>query len=371
MFIALFPWGQEYDSQPQTFADYNDVAFAGEILTFAPGETEKIFSLDVFDDWEQENNEQVYVEASVVSGNAIIGDGLGVGTIIDDDFMPTVSISDAEMVEGDYQDYYNAPPVMEFVVSLDAPAHRPVSIDLSTVNYPLTVVKNLAIAYEDFYPIYDWTNLTFEPGETEKTLAIEIFPDEEFEPDEQFAVEIISAYGAEVGDGLGVGTIIDDDFTPVVSISDAEVLEGDRFQSTWMDFTVSLSGAFDEIVEVDVVGFIPWEPGSENTPGSFADSNDAVLTAQMLSFTPGETEKTFSIEVLGDLELESDEQIYADVAYVFSNNATIGDRTGVGTILDNEARKPQVSISDAVAVEGGVLKFTVELDRAVGRLRYP
>ena len=362
---SFIPWGQEYDSQPQTFADYNDVAFAGEILTFAPGETEKIFSLDVFDDWQEENNEQVYVEAFVVSGNAIINDGLGVGTIIDDDFMPTVSISDAEMVEGDYQDYYNAPPVMEFVVSLDAPAYHPVSVDLSTVNYPLTtIINNSASIYEDFYPLYDWMNLTFEPGETSKTIEIEINPDEEYEPDEQFAIEVTSVYGATVGDGLGVGTIIDDDFKPVVSISDAEVLEGDRFQSTWMDFTVSLSGAFDEIVEVDVVGFIPWKPESENTSGSFADYNDAVLTAQILTFTPGETEKTFSIEVLGDLELESDEQIYADVAYVFSNNVTIGDRTGVGTILDNEARKPQISISDALAVEGGVLEFTVELDRA-------
>ena len=273
------------------------------------------------------------------------------------------------MVEGDYQDYYNAPPVMEFVVSLNAPAHRPVFVDLSLVDYPLTTINNSASIYEDFYPMYDWMNLTFEPGETEKTLAIEIFPDDEYEADEQFAIEVTSVYGATVDDGLGVGTIIDDDFTPVVSISDAEVLEGDGSQSTWMDFTVSLSGAFDEIVEVDVVGFIPWELVSENTPGSFADYNDAVLTAQMLSFTPGETEKTFSIEVLGDLELESDEQIYADIAYVFSNNATIGDRTGVGTILDNEARKPQISISDAVAVEGEVLEFTVKLDRAVGRLR--
>ena len=355
---SFIPW------ELQNPAAYSDVAMMRQILTFAPGETEKIFSLDVFDDWEQENNEQIYVEASVVSGNAIINDSLGVGTIIDDDFMPVVSISDAEIIEGDYQDYYNAPPVIEFIVSLNAPAYHPVSVDLSTVNYPLTTINNSASIYEDFYPMYDWTNLTFEPGETEKTLAIEINPDEEFEPDEQFAIEVTSAYGATVGDGLGVGTIIDDDFTPVVSISDAEVLEGDEFESTWMDFTVSLSGAFDETVEVDVVGFIPWEQGAENTSGSFADYNDAVLTAQTLTFTPGETEKIFSIEVLGDLELESDEQIYADVAYVFSNNAAIGDRTGVGTILDNEARKPQISISDAVAVEGEVLEFTVELDRA-------
>ena len=357
---SFIPWELENP------AVYSDVAMMNQMLTFAPGETEKIFSLDVFDDGEQENDEQVYVEASVVSGNAIVSDGLGIGTIIDDDFMPTVSISDAEMVEGDYRDYYNAPPVMEFTVSLDAPAYHPVSIDLSTIDYPLTTISNPAIAYEDFYPIYDWTNLTFEPGETEKTLAIEIFPDEEYEPEEQFAVEIISAYGAEVGDGLGVGTIIDDDLKPVVSISDTEVLEGDESQSSWMNFTVSLSEAFNEIVEVDVVGFIPWEPISENTPNSFANYDDVVLTSEILTFTPGETKKIFSIEVLGDLELESDEQIYADLDYVFSDNATIGDGSAIGTILDNEARKPQVSISDAVAVEGEVLEFTVELDRAVG-----
>ena len=360
---SFIPWGQEYNSQPQSFADYNDVAMMGEILTFAPGETEKTFSLEVFDDWEEEADEQIYVEiGQIFSGNATIADGLGIGTIIDDDFMPVVSIDDAQMIEGDYEDYYNAPPVMEFSVSLNAPAYRPVSVDLSMVDYPLTTVTNPAIAYEDFYPMYDWMNLIFEPGETNKTIEIEINPDDEYEVEEQFAIEITSAYGATIGDGLAVGTIIDDDFKPVVSISDAEVFEGDRFESTWMDFTVSLSGSFDEKVEVDLVSFIPWEAEYENTP--LADYNDVVMTAQMLSFEPGEVEKTFSVEVLGDLELEADEQIYVDVAHVFSDNATIGDGSAVGTILDNEARKPQISISDAVAIEGGLLEFSVELDRA-------
>ena len=363
---SFIPWGQEYDSQPQAFVDYNDlVMIVGQRLAFAPGETEKVFSLDVFDDWEPEKDEQVYVEAFVVSGNATIGDGLAVGTIIDDDFMPTVSISDAEMVEGDYEDYYYAPPVMEFTVSLDAPAYHPVSVELSTVDYPLTIISNPAIAYEDFYPIYDWMNLIFEPGEISKTIEIEVHPDEEYEPDEQFIVEIVSAYGAAIGDGLAVGTIIDDDFMPVVSISDAQVLEGDEYESTWMDFTVSLSGAFNETVEVDVYSFIPWGQEYNSQPEAFADYNDVAMMGQILTFAPGETEKVFSVEVLGDLELEADEQIYAEVGYVLSNNATIGDRPGIGTILDNEARKPQVSISDAIATEGTMLKFTVELDRAV------
>lgn len=352
---------QEYNSLPQN-VDYNDVAMKSQILTFAPGETEKTFSLDVFDDWEPENNEQVYVKAVVVSGNATIEDGLAIGRIIDDDFVPTVSISDAEMVEGDYEDFYNAPPTMKFTVSLDAAAYYTVSVDLSTVDYPLTTIDRSASIYEDFYPLYDWTNLTFEPGETTKTIEVEVHPDEIYEPDEQFAVEVVSAYGAVVGDGLAIGTIIDDDFMPTVSISDAEVLEKDEFESTWIDFTVSLSAAFDETVEVEVYSFVPGE-NEYDSQAQVADYNDVAMTGQILTFTPGETEKIFSVEVLGDLELEADEQLYAEIAYI-SENATIGDRTGVGTILDNEARKPQVSISDAIAIEGMPLEFTVELDRA-------
>ena len=354
---------QEYNSLPQN-VDRNDVAMKGQILTFAPGETEKTFSLDVFDDSEPENNEQVNVKAVVVSGNATIDDGLAIGTIIDDDFIPTVSIADAEMVEGDYENFYNAPPTMKFTISLDAAAYHPVSVDLSTVDYPLTTIDNSASIYEDFYPLYDWTNLTFEPGETTKTVEIEVHPDEIYEPDEQFAVEVVSAYGAVVGDGLAIGTIIDDDFMPTVSISDAEVLEKDEFESTWMDFTVSLSAAFDETVEVDVYSFVPWEQEYNSQPQIVDYNRDFVLGGEVLTFTPGETEKIFSVEVLGDLELETDEQLYTKVTYI-SENATIGDRIGVGTIIDNEARKPQVSISDAVAIEGMSLEFTIELDRTI------
>ena len=357
----FIPWGEEYNNHRQNLADYNDADMIREMLSFAPGETEKVFSLEVYDDWEAENDEQVYVEIwNVSSNNVAISDRIGIGTILDDDFMPTVSISDATILEGDYEDF-NAPHVMQFNVSLDAPAYQPVEVNIDRVRYSVAAINNPADMYQDFYLMNDWRNLLFEPGETQKTIEVEIDPDNEFEPTEQFALEITHAYGATVGDGLGIGTIIDDDFKPVVAISDAEVLEGDGNESTWLEFAVSLSGVSDEVVEVDVQSFMPQSPAFSNS--SNADYNDVNFKKEILSFAPGETVKTFAVEVLPDYELEADEQIQAEVAHVYSNNATIDNRPAIGTILDDESRKPQLSISDATAIEGERLKFEIELNR--------
>ncbi|MGK7895659.1 MAG: Calx-beta domain-containing protein [Xenococcus sp. (in: cyanobacteria)] len=149
---------------------------------------------------------------------------------------------------------------------------------------------------------------------------------------------------------FGAIATIDEDIVPVVSISDAEVLEGDD-ESTWMDFTVSLSEASNETVVVNVQSDTSWTEENNVYPYNFGNYNDFSQTTEIISFAPGETEKTFSVEIYGDLELETDEQIFAKVDYILSDNAVIGEEVGIGTIFDNETNKPKLSISDGEAVE--------------------
>src|SRR5262249_39258873 len=56
---------------------------------------------------------------------------------------------------------------------------------------------------------------------------------------------------------------------------------------------------------------------------------------------------------------EPDESLFVKLSN--ARNATIADGTGVVTILDDGDAKPGISISDASAVEGDVLTFTVTL----------
>lgn len=149
---------------------------------------------------------------------------------------------------------------------------------------------------------------------------------------------------------------------PEVSISNSEVVEGD-FESSWLDFTVSLSEAATETVTVDLRSYSPLLSDHPPAPYSAADNSDFSSTTEIISFAPGETEKTFSVEVSGDLWLEGDEYIYAEIESVLSDNAEIENGLGIGVIIDNETAKPKLSISDAEAIEGNALEFTISLDR--------
>ena len=53
--------------------------------------------------------------------------------------------------------------------------------------------------------------MTFAPGETSKTVTVVVLGDTTPEANETFVLSLTSVSGGEVGDGLGVGTIRDDD----------------------------------------------------------------------------------------------------------------------------------------------------------------
>ncbi len=54
-------------------------------LTFAPGETQQVVSVELVDDDEQEGDETVWVWLNFPTGGAVLGDRQGVGAIMDDD----------------------------------------------------------------------------------------------------------------------------------------------------------------------------------------------------------------------------------------------------------------------------------------------
>lgn len=82
--------GQDYTAQTGT-------------LTFAAGETSKVVNIQVTGDTTVEANETLKLTLSSPAG-AVIKDGVAVGTIVNDDSttptLPTLSISDASVVEG-------------------------------------------------------------------------------------------------------------------------------------------------------------------------------------------------------------------------------------------------------------------------------
>src|SRR5207247_5310443 len=114
------------------------------------------------------------------------------------------------------------------------------------------------------------------------------------------------------------GTIQNDE--PRISISDVSKKEGKTGQTTLFTFTVTLSAAYDQAVTM-----------SYRTVDGTATTSDSDYVAKTgtLTFLPGETTKTITIEVKSDSKKEADEVFYLDL-FGLSSNRSEERRVGKG-----------------------------------------
>ena len=120
-------------------------------------------------------------------------------------------------------------------------------------------------------------------------------------------------------------TNLDDE--PRISISNVTRYEGNGKKTTLFVFTVTMSAAYDQPVTMSF-GI----PARRDTATS---DNDYVAKTGALTFAPGETTKTITIEIKGDSKQEANETFYLDLfgntdASVFTKNR------GIGTILNDD-----------------------------------
>jgi hypothetical protein len=117
---------------------------------------------------------------------------------------------------------------------------------------------------------------------------------------------------------------VDDE--PRISIGDVTKAEGKKGQTTLFTFTVTLSAAYDQAVTVS----FRTADGMATTRG-----DDYVGKTGTLTFAPGETTKTITIEVKGDNKREADEYFYLDL-FGNSGNSLFTNTRGIGTILNDD-----------------------------------
>lgn len=191
------------------YATANDTAIAGSdyiaksgTLNFSPGQTSKTFTVPILGDTLDEANETFKVNLSQAN-NATIADGQGVGTIIDNDdstpVLSQLSINDVSVTEGD-----SGSKNATFTVSLSAASTESISVDYGTGN-------GTATAGSDYTA--ESGTLTFAAGETSKTISVAVTGDTTVESDETFNVNLSNASNATIGDGQGVGTILNNDLS--------------------------------------------------------------------------------------------------------------------------------------------------------------
>jgi hypothetical protein len=308
------------DGTASAGADYQ--AQSG-MLTFAPGETTKIIVVPVNGDRLAEPNEAFSINLSSPT-NAAIADQQGQGTIVDDD--PRVSINDVTMKEGN-----SGLTAFAFTVSLSVAYDVPVTVAYATADGSATAGSDYQAASG---------TLTIPAGQTSGTITVPVNGDRLPEPNKTFFVNLSNLNYGVIADGQGVGNIVDDE--PRISISDVTKREG-RKNTTLFVFTVTLSAAYDQPVTM-----------SFRTLDGTATTGDGDYVAQTgtLTFAPGETTKTITIDVKGDSKQEANETFYLDL-FGNSSNSLFTKNFASATILDDDGGALLLTLATDLATASG------------------
>jgi hypothetical protein len=281
--------------------DYNA---ASGTLTIAPGQASATVGVLVFGDDTYEPAENFFLNLTNPT-NATIDDSQGQATIPNDDPLPTLTVDDAFASEGGLP--------ATFIVRLSNPSYVPIVFNYNTSNDSATAGSDYVARSE---------SLTINPGDNNASIPVSILDDPVDEVSERFFLDITNVQNANVGNARANGFIFDND-GPTISVNDVSVKEGNS-GFTQIVFTLTLSATSVEAVTVRV----STAPGTATTLSDF-NSFNANVTVPANTLT-----KTFTINVIGDTAIESDETFFVNLSNPI--NGTIGDGQGIGTILDDD-----------------------------------
>jgi hypothetical protein len=222
-----------------------------------------------------------------------------------------------------------------FTVRLSRPSSQTVTVDYATTNVS-------AAAGSDYLATSG--TLTFTPGQTNKTLPVQVVGDREFEyfePDfghERFYVTLGNSGNAIADRTPALGIISDDE--PRISSDRATVVEGNSGSEEVL-VTVRLSSAYDQAVTVD------YATGDDSaTAGS-----DYLATSGTVTFAPGQTTRQFPVIILGDRVPEYSVEYFSILLSNPSDNAGVEEWGSLGVNIEDD--EPLLSITPGVAVSEG------------------
>ena len=353
-------------------------------LTFSAGELSKTISVRTLTDSTVEDNETFTVTLSSPTDEATIQRSVATGTISDDD-LPTLSIANATVEEGD---------TAQFVVTLSAPNMNSVTVTFQTASGSATEDTDYAARSG---------TLSFGTSASTQTQTISVptIEDEIDEPNETFTVTLSGLSDVTLQPGTATGTITDNDTgnggnggnngggngggnggnggnnhntniddgtdlnnggededelrdvgdpgLPKISIADTTVEEGDTAR-----FVVTLSPASDQTLTVRY----------RTEDGTADEGTDYRAVSRTLTFVPGDTEQTILVWTHEDDVDDPNETFTAELSNPIG--ATLEDGSATGTIIeyDESVPLPKLSIVDTTVVEGGTAQFTVRLSPA-------
>jgi hypothetical protein len=302
----------------------NDYQTVGGTVTIPAKASYATLTVLVNGDTKREGDEVFFVNLTVPT-NATMADDQGEGTIQNDDAVPTISINDVTVTEGNV-----GPPNTGavFTVSLSNPTDQEVTVQYQTADGTAT------LADADYQPASG--TVTFPAKTSSRTLTVFVNRDNKSEGNETFFINLTSPTNATIADAQGQVTINNDDGLPTLSINDVTVLEG-NVGTTNAVFTVSLSNQTAQSVTVD------YQTGDGSATLA---NNDYQAASGTLTIPANTSSATLTVVVNGDTEVEPNETFVVNLSN--SVNANLADAQGQGTIDDHDGGPVDVEPGDAI-----------------------
>jgi hypothetical protein len=308
-----------------TASNGTDYATIAAPLAIPAGNTTGTITVNPTADATIETNETVTLTLNAGAGYTVGVPNAATGTILNDD-LPNLVIDDVTANEGDA-----GTTNFTFTVSLSAPSGPGgVTFDIATANGTATAGSD--------YVANTFTAQTIPAGSSTYTFTVQANGDALNEPSETFFVNVTNVVNAVVVDIQGVGTIVNDDPLPSLSINDVTVVEGNS-GTTNAVFTVTLSAASGQSVTVN----------HATADGTATQPSDYTNTSGTSTFTPGQTTQTVTVPVVGEIVPEANETFFVNLSG--ATNATIADNQGVGTITNDDV---PITVSPATLPGGAV-----------------
>lgn len=320
---------------------------AGTIDFAANDTTDKTITIVVNNDSIYEGNEEFYVELYGVTNPLVkIAEAKGTGTIVDNESVPSISVTGTTVNESDS----GAEAV--FSVTMLPASSKDVTVYYSTSD-------GTAHVAEKDYEGASLKELKIPAEQTSGEIKIKVSDDELDENDESFNINLSNPSGATIGTGAAVCTIKDNDDPPKISIVDSSATESAVPGDQEMVFDVTLSEKSGKTITVNY-DFADGDVGQSATKDSDYDA-----TLGSLTFDPGDTKKQIKVKIKDDSENEKEECFYINLH--FSEDDVTGLKAqGKGTITDDDSPSIKVFGDSAEISNGKTVKFA-DTDVATGK----
>ena len=309
-----------------------------------------------------EPNETFTLSGVAVSGTAGTINS-GTGTILDDDPAPTITINNGSGTEGS--------PVV-FTISLSNPSSGAIVLDLTASGGTATSVTDYTPTNFQ-YSIDGGTNwlpgagptgtrVTIPATSTSILVRVSSVVDNIDEPNETFDLSGSLFSGTITSISSGIGTILDDDAAPTVTLVNGSATEGSP-----VVFAVNLSNPSSTNIVLDLTASGGTATSvTDYTPTAFEYSTDGGT-----NWLPGGgvngtqvTIPALSTSILTRVATVSDNIDEPNETFTLSGAPVSGSITSIntatGTILDDDPA-PTITIANGSATEGSPIVFAVNL----------